>query len=69
MLLTKFVPNSTIRRCSFGTNYVDYDDKFTATANSNKVPIKYKNKGVDTKMHKCLVGAIAFLLYTILFSL
>ena len=28
VFLNKFVPKSTIRRCSSGINFFDYDDKF-----------------------------------------
>ena len=38
VFLTKFVPKSIIRRCSFGINLFDYDDKFAI----NNMQIKHQ---------------------------
>ena len=61
MLFTKFVPNSTIRRCSFGIKFYDYDAKFALNKmqiyriyhqkSSAISPLIYKNKDAGTKMH------------------
>ena len=60
MLLTKFVPNSTIRRCSFGIKFYDYVAKFASNImqicciyhqKSAISPLIYKNKDASTKMH------------------
>ena len=36
MLLTKFIPNSTIRRCSPGINFLNYDTKYVLNSTIKK---------------------------------
>ena len=56
MLLIKFVPNSTFKRCSYGINISNYDDKFAPSAIFRITAENWCLKGAGTKMHKCLVG-------------
>ena len=63
MLLTKFIPNRTIRRCSSGTNFFNYDTKSASKIIQMHflhpirrfVQIRY-HKNTVTKMHKYLDG-------------
>ena len=71
MLLTKFVQHSTIRRCSFCINFLNFDSKLspnlvqicpisiiksTLSAPLQKFDALKRLKGIGTKMHKYLVG-------------